>query len=216
LPERIHWTKDKETVFEKIETKLHHPPAPPLRERVSTALYKLKVQNTKLERAGDNMQTRDKELFDRCVKATVAKDNPRAAMYANEIAEIRKVARIIIRSQLALEQVALRLETVEELGDMMVTIMPVTSVVRALKNDLAGIIPEVASELSGINEILDSVVIEAGEVTGSSIDMKASSEEAQRVLNEANAVAEQRMKEQFPALPAGLAIPGTEALRTGT
>jgi len=216
LPERIRWTKDKETVFEKIETKLHHPPAPPLRQRVTTALYKLKVQNTKLERTGDNMQTRDQELFDRCVKATVAKDSARAAMYANEIAEIRKVARIVIRSQLALEQVALRLETVEELGDMMVTIMPVTAVVRALKNDLAGIIPEVASELSGINEILDSVVIEAGEVTGSSIDMKASSEEARRVLNEANAVAEQRMKEQFPALPAGLVIPGQEALKTGT
>jgi len=171
-------------------------------------LHRLKIQSDKLEQTADRLQSRDKELFDRCVKAMMVKDEARAAMYANEIAEVRKMARIIIRSQLALEQVTMRLETVEELGDMMVQMGPVVGVVKAINVQLAGVIPEVAGELESINDVLNGVVLEAGDVTGRQHDIKVSDEEARNVLNEANAVAEQRMKDHFPELPTGLLPPG--------
>lgn len=194
----------KKSIITRIESKLHHPPPPPLKERINNVLHRLKIQSDKLEQTADRLQSRDKELFDRCVKAMMVKDEARAAMYANEIAEVRKMARIIIRSQLALEQVTMRLETVEELGDMMVQMGPVVGVVKAINVQLAGVIPEVAGELESINDVLNGVVLEAGDVTGRPSDIKVSDEEARNVLNEANAVAEQRMKDRFPELPAGL------------
>jgi len=194
----------KKSIITRIESKLHHPPPPPMKERINNVLHRLKIQLDKLEQTADRLQSRDKELFGRCVKAMMVKDEARAAMYANEIAEIRKMARITIRSQLALEQVTMRLETVEELGDMMVQMGPVVGVVKAINGQLAGVIPEVAGELESINDVLNGVVLEAGDVTGQPYNIKVSDETAKNVLNEANAVAEQRMKDRFPELPAEL------------
>jgi len=50
-------------------------------------------------------------------------------MYANEIAEIRKIAKVTLRSELALEQVVLRLETIQEFGDVAAMMGPVAGVV---------------------------------------------------------------------------------------
>jgi division protein CdvB (Snf7/Vps24/ESCRT-III family) len=45
------------------------------------------------------------------------------------------------------------------------------------------------------------MVVEVGEATGMSIDMEAANEEAKKVLEEAAAVAEHRLKEKLPELP---------------
>ena len=122
-------------------------------------------------------------------------------MYANECAEVRKIAKVTLQSQLALEQVALRLETIEEFGDVARMMGPVSSVVRSVKNQISGVIPEVGYELNEVGELLGSFVVEAGEPMAASFDVAASNEEAQRILGEANAIAEQHIKEKFPELP---------------
>jgi division protein CdvB (Snf7/Vps24/ESCRT-III family) len=155
------------------------------------------------------MQQHDRDIFAKCVNSQVAHDTARAAMYANECAEVRKMAKVTLQCQLALEQVSLRLETIEEFGDVARMMAPVASVVHSIKNQISGVIPEVGFELSEIGEVLNGFVLEAGEATGSAgYDMEASGTEAQRIMSEANAIAEQHMKERFPDLPAsGLASP---------
>ena len=44
----------------------------------------------------------------------------RAAMCANEIAEVRKLIKFLYSVQLAIERVILRLETIKELSDIVV------------------------------------------------------------------------------------------------
>jgi division protein CdvB (Snf7/Vps24/ESCRT-III family) len=63
-------------------------------------------------------------------------------------------------------------------------------------------------ELAQVNDTLEGMVVEVGESTESSFDAAASSGEAQQILQEANTVAEQKMKERFPELPP---IPTSEA-----
>jgi division protein CdvB (Snf7/Vps24/ESCRT-III family) len=148
------------------------------------------------------MQQHDQDIFTKCVNAQMARDAARAAMYANECAEVRKMAKVTLQCELALEQVSLRLETAEAFGDIAQMMAPVASVVHSIKNQISGVIPEVGFELSEIGEVLNSVVAETGEATGTSYDVEASSAEAQRILSEANVIAEQHMKEKFPDLPA--------------
>jgi len=194
-----HWDKeDKETIFEKIGGKIHT--RPPLKERLSNSIYRVKVIESKLEQLSNRMEAKNKELFEHCTAAISSMDHDRAAMYANECAQVRKMAKTVLRSQLALEQVGLRLETIREFGDVAAEMSPLAHVVHSLKGGLAGIMPEVSYELGVIGDTLNGLVVEAGEATGSTFDVEASSDEAQKILREANAVTEQRMKEHFPTL----------------
>jgi len=194
------WDRDeREPVFSRVGDRFHHKPA--VKEQITSALYRLNVQKNKLETAASRMQQHDKDIFAKCINSQMAHDNARAMMYANECAEVRKMAKVTVQCQMALEQVYLRLETIEEFGDVAKMMAPVASVVHSIKNQISGVMPEVGFELGQIGEVLSGVVDEAGEVTGSNYDVNASGEEAQRILGEANTIAEQHMKNIFPDLP---------------
>ena len=141
-------------------------------------------------------------MFQRCIGAQLSKDPAHAALYANECAEIRKMAHLTLSSELALERVILRMQTVEEFGDIMAQIAPVIGIVRETRGRIAGVIPEVANELGEVNNMLSDMSMETGEVgENPGFDMSASSSEARKVLEESSAIASQQMKERFPELP---------------
>jgi division protein CdvB (Snf7/Vps24/ESCRT-III family) len=147
------------------------------------------------------MQQHDKEMFDKCVRAQVSKDDARAAMYANECAQIRKMAKITLQCQLALMQASLRLETAREFGNIASMMAPVASVVRSVQGHISGIIPEVGFELAEIGEVLNNAVSDIGGPLGSDTVVQATGEDAQKILTEANALAEHRIQQHFPELP---------------
>jgi division protein CdvB (Snf7/Vps24/ESCRT-III family) len=174
----------------------------PLKTRIIEAQYNVRSMISRLDAYIARMQERDKVLFERVVDAQMSKDATRAAMYANEVAEIRKITKQLITTQVALEQVSLRLETITELGDVYVNLIPVMGVINELKTSLKGIMPELSIELSELGDGLQEVVVEAGEFSGIGAVGVASSPEARKILEEASLIAEQRMKEKFPELPA--------------
>ena len=191
---------DREPLTTRITNRMHRNI--PVKERVDEAIFRLRVQENRLDAAANRMQQHNKDMFDKCVKAQIEKDSARAAMYANECAQVRKMAKVTLQCQLALEQAALRLETVREFGQVAAMMAPVAAVVRSVQGKISGVIPEVGYELGEIGEMLNSVVYEVGEATGSKYEVQASSEEAQRILMEANTLAEHRMQQRFPDLPA--------------
>src|SRR5437870_3500395 len=132
-------------LFRSLEEKVHPIP---LKERVDQALYRLATQKEKLEHMSSRLQQRDKEMFQRCIGAQLSKDSAHAALYANECAEIRKMAHITLSSELALERVVLRLQTIEEFGDIMAQIAPVIGVVRETRGRIAGVILEESSAIA--------------------------------------------------------------------
>jgi len=193
---RFPWSKKREVLppAQPIQT-------PPMKERVTEIITRLRVQNEKLNRTTQRLQARAKELFDQCVRAESDKDTARAAMYANEIAELRKMNRVILRSQHSLEKVTIRLETVKEFGDVMNVLGPAVNIVQQIQGELTGVVPEVAGDLAKVDEMLDSLLVEAGTVTGETVDVSVHDEEAKKVLQEASEIAAQRMKTSFPELP---------------
>ncbi|MEM2921046.1 MAG: Snf7 family protein [Candidatus Bathyarchaeia archaeon] len=173
----------------------------PLKERISYTIYRLKIQSRRLEQAGQRMQSHYNEIFRKCTNAIMVKDNVRASMYANECAEIKKMCQTILSSQFAIEQLVLRLETIEEFGDVVVEMSPVAGVINSLRTHLAGIVPEVSFKLGEIGDSLNDLVMESGGATAMTVNIGSSSEEAERILSDANTIAEQKMKEKFPTLP---------------
>lgn len=189
---------DAFSFIRKVEDKLHPTP---LKERVASATFKLDAQLDKLEHMYTRLQQRDTELFQRCIGAQVSKDPAHAKIYANECAEIRKIAKVVLGSQLALEKVILRLQTVEEFGDIMVQMAPVMGIVKETKTKIAGIVPQVANELEEVNTMLGDLTLEAGEASPTSLPIETSDEEAKKVLEETGLIAEQKLRDHFPELP---------------
>ena len=171
----------------------------PLKERLALVTYRLRTLRNKIESNGLLMQRRDRELFDKCVAARTSGDAERANLYAEECAEVRKIAKIVLQSELAIEQLIFKLETAEMLGDIAYLVHPVKTVVATVGEHVKHLMPEVSFELGQINESLDGLVVDAGGISDTMTPI-APTAEAEKILSEADALAEQKIKSRFPTL----------------
>jgi division protein CdvB (Snf7/Vps24/ESCRT-III family) len=198
-------TRREETPLTRRIQEAVKPPGP-LKPRLDGAVRRIELQVNKLDQASEKFSVRDRTIFARIVDAYTKHDTARANVFANELAEIRKMEKLITNARLALEQIVLRLRTVSELGDVVSTLGPAVGVLRTVRSGLVSVFPEAESELGEIGNLLSGIMMEAGTETGMSLNFNAVNEDATKILTEASTVAEQRIKEKFPDLPPG--IPG--------
>jgi len=191
-------------------------PPGPLKPRMDFAVRRIELQVQKLDQATERFTQRDKAIFARIVDAYSKHDTSRANVFANELAEVRKMERLIINARLALEQIVLRLRTVSELGDVVSTLGPAVGVLRTVRSGLVSVFPEAENELGEIGNMLSGIMMEAGQGSGMTLNFDTVNEDASKILTEAATVAEQRIKEKFPDLPQGMpAMPASQE-KTGT
>jgi len=205
-------TRREEQPFTSKLKEAVRPPGP-LKPRLDFAVRRIELQVQKLDQATERFGQRDKTIFARIVDAYTKHDTSRANVFANELAEIRKMEKLIINARLALEQIVLRLRTVSELGDVVSTLGPAVSVLRSVRTGLVSVFPEAENELGEIGNMLSGIMIEAGQSQGMTLSFDTVNEDASKILTEASTVAEQRIKEKFPDLPPG--IPGLPAAPIG-
>jgi len=205
-------TRREEQPFTNRIKEAVKPPGP-LKPRLDFAVRRIELQVQKLDQATDRFGQRDKTIFARIVDAYTKHDTARANVFASELAEVRKMERLIINARLALEQIVLRLRTVSELGDVVSTLGPAVGVLRSVRTGLVSVFPEAENELGEIGNMLSGIMIEAGQGSGMTLNFDTVNEDAAKILTEASTVAEQRIKEKFPELPSG--IPGIPATSLG-
>jgi division protein CdvB (Snf7/Vps24/ESCRT-III family) len=179
-------------------------PPGPLKPRLDFAVRRIELQVQKLDQATDRFSQRDKTIFARIVDAYTKHDSARANVFANELAEVRKMERLIMNAKLALEQITLRLRTVSELGDVVSTLGPAVGVLRSVRSGLVSVFPEAENELGEIGNMLSGIMIEAGQSSGMTLNFDAVNEDSAKILTEAATVAEQKIKDKFPDLPPGM------------
>jgi division protein CdvB (Snf7/Vps24/ESCRT-III family) len=209
-------SKREDQPFTKKLQEAVKPPGP-LKPRLDFAVRRIELQVQKLDQATERFSQRDKTIFARIVDAYTKHDTSRANVFANELAEIRKMERLIINARLALEQIVLRLRTVSELGDVVSTLGPAVGVLRSVRAGLVSVFPEAENELGEIGNMLSGIMIEAGQGSGMTLNFDSVNEDASKILTEASTVAEQRIKEKFPDLPPGMpGVPTTISEKSST
>jgi division protein CdvB (Snf7/Vps24/ESCRT-III family) len=197
-------TKREEQPFSQRIQEAVRPPGP-LKPRLDFAVRRIDLQVQKLDQATERFGQRDKTIFARIVDAYTKHDTARANVFANELAEIRKMEKLIINARLALEQIVLRLRTVSELGDVVSTLGPAVGVLRSVRAGLVSVFPEAENELGEIGNMLSGIMLEAGQgSSGMTLNFDSVNEDSAKILAEASSVAEQRIKEKFPDLPPGI------------
>ncbi|MCE2614584.1 MAG: Snf7 family protein [Nitrosopumilus sp. (ex Thoosa mismalolli)] len=194
------WSKQPQPgIGEKINDTLK--PKGALKPRVQTAIKKLQLQIKKLDSMLTNLQDRDAKLFQRIVEATQKHDTQTSKVLGNELAEVRKVTKILSSARIALEQIELRLTTCSDLGDTVVAIMPTMGLMKNLKSSLGKIMPGAEQEIGQMAEMLGGFMTESFSGDAAFGVDESSSAESDAILKEAAAVVESSKGDMFPSVP---------------
>jgi len=195
------WSKPQQPgITEKIGTMIK--PSGALKPRVETAIKKLQMQTAKLDGMLSSLNDRDQKIFSRIVTATQQHDTHSANVLSKELAEVRKVRRVLGNARMAIEQIELRLTTFHDLGDTVVTIMPTIGLMKNMKSSLAKFMPGADQELNNMAEMLGGLMTETFHSTDASVGADAvMTSESEKILQEASAVAEQQSVDRFPPIP---------------
>ena len=153
------WSKQaKPGISEKIADTVK--PKGALKPRVQEGIKKLQLQIKKLDTMLSSLQERDAKLFQRIVVATQNHDTQASKVLGNELAEVRKVTKILSSARIALEQIELRLTTFSDLGDTVVAIMPTMGLMKNLKSSLGKVMPGAEQEIGQMAEMLGGFMTE--------------------------------------------------------
>ncbi len=200
------WARQEtQSGFGKIRDKVK--PQGALKPRIQDAVNKLQVQITKMDAMLAKLSERDTRLFKRIVAAMQQHDTNASKAMSNELAEIRKVIKMLSNTRMSFEQVQLRLTTIHDLGDAMVEMGPAMSTMKGLKSSLSQFMPEADGEINGMTQMLNGLMTDS--LAGDSFvpDTDASSEATERILQEASEVAGQQVGEKFPPVPTSTGLP---------
>ncbi|MEM2141337.1 MAG: Snf7 family protein [Nitrososphaera sp.] len=177
-------------------------PQAPLKPRIEEAQKKLQMQISKLDSISGRINEKDQLIFKRIVIAMQSHDAQHARVLSGELSQVRKMGKMISSAKLALEQIQLRLNTITELGDVVVTLSPAMSVIKGLQGGLTGMMPEADQSFSQISDLLGSIMTDSGQIPAGEIgSFTAVNEDTARIMEEASAIVEMNMKSKFPDLP---------------
>ncbi|MEO2264386.1 MAG: hypothetical protein ABGW49_00695 [Nitrosopumilus sp.] len=198
------WNKSTgESISQKVMSKVK--PDEPLKNKIDFAQKKLHVQISKLQIINEKLQTKQDVIFEKIVKAQRNNKNAYAQAYAGELAQVRKMKNMISGAKLSIEQVKLRLDTVSELGDVVVTLSPCMSIIKGLAPSISGIMPEANASMQDLSSILGDVMSGSSMSLGN--DMTVSSEtnaDTLAILEEAHNVISGQTKSSIPDVPENL------------
>jgi division protein CdvB (Snf7/Vps24/ESCRT-III family) len=178
----------------------------PLKPRIEEAQRKLQVQISKLDAISSKMQEKDRVIFNRIVNAMQNHDSHYAKVLSGELSQIRRTNKMVNSAKLAFEQIQLRLNTMTELGDVVVTLSPAMSVIKGIQSGLKTMLPEADQSFGQISELLGGIMSGSSQMTSSSEALKAEAstisldEEAVDILQEATAIVEESTRGKFPDL----------------
>jgi division protein CdvB (Snf7/Vps24/ESCRT-III family) len=182
---------------------LTHSAPPPLREVAAKSIYTLRVQQNKLEQASFRLKERDKVLFETCMGALKKNNKERAAVCANEIAEVRKLLKFLYNVQLAIERVVLRLETIKELSEIVVDLKPALKLLQGVSQELFQVLPDVSAELNNVNSTIAETLY-ATKISSDAnvlVPVERKTVGGEEILKEVSTFLEQKLSESLPEPP---------------
>jgi division protein CdvB (Snf7/Vps24/ESCRT-III family) len=199
-----NWSKNgNEGLSQKVFGKVK--PDAPIKNKIDDAQKKLELQIMKLGNISEKLQKKNDLIFEKIVKAQRSNNHAYAKAYATELQEIRKMNNMVNNAKLSMEQINIRLNTVSELGDVVVTLSPCMSVIKGLGVSLGGIMPQANSSMQDLSKILGDVLSgSAVAQQDTTLLSREGSADTVAILEEAQAVIEGQTENNIPAIPSDI------------
>lgn len=199
------WNQHKESLSQKVIDKVK--PDAPLKPKIDEAQKKLQLQIIKLDSITKKLKEKDDFIFKKVVESVRTHDKQYSQAYAIELHEIRKMNKMVTSAKLAMEQIQIRLNTISELGDVVVTLSPCMSIIKGLGAGLGGLMPEANASMQDLSNILGDIMSGASVNGHENIAVDTSSADTTAILEEAQSILEGHVRSTIPDLPVNLPVP---------
>ena len=198
------WNKTEgESISQKVMGKVK--PDEPLKNKIDFAQKKLQFQISKLDGINEKLQKKHDVIFEKIVNSQRHNKTSYAQAYAGELTQVRKMKNMVSGAKLSMEQVKLRLDTVSELGDVVVTLSPCMAIIKGLSPSLSGIMPEANASMQDLSQILGDVMSGSSVGVGDSMSMPTETNaDTLAILEEAHSVIAGQTKSSIPDVPDSL------------
>ncbi|MCH7647479.1 MAG: hypothetical protein IIA83_02575 [Thaumarchaeota archaeon] len=180
-------------------------PEGPIKNKIDLAQKKLEFQILKLDGINEKLKKKHDMIFEKIVNAQRNNQNGYAQAYAGELAQVRKMRNMVSGAKLSMEQINLRLSTISELGDVVVTLSPCMAIIRGLAPSLKGIMPEASATMQDLSQILGDVMSGSSINIGDSLSVGTETNaDTLTILEEAHNVIAGQTKSAIPEIPDSL------------
>ena len=194
-----HGVKNSINISQKFLNKIK--PETALKSRIGDAEKKLECQILRLTQVHSKLKQNHDHIFKKIVDAKLIHDESRARTYALELQEIKKVKNKIAGAKLAMEQIKLRLGTVSELGDIVVTLSPCMSLIKGLAPSISGLLPQINESMRDLPNMFEDLLADSSLSTESIMQPYEGNADTEAILNEAQHTLEGRTRTTIPEAP---------------
>ena len=162
-----------------------------LKPKVDNMMRILELHSSKLKMTKDKFQKKEAIIFNQIVECNLRRDTLTANVLANELAQMRKITAMISYYYVIVEKSLLRIETVNNMGDLTVALSPMFKTVKKMKGSLSNIVPEANAELNQLGDLMSEIVDEDRLTADEPAKFEVKDELAEQILSEASLVADQ-------------------------
>lgn len=162
---------------------------------------RLNEQHAQLRMRLKTLQTWEAQILKTCALHIANKEKARARIYANELVEIHKTLAMLQQAELIVEALRLRMATARELGQVSVSLKPLTFALVQVKSQLQMLVPEAARGLDAATQTLASVLsISTPDTPLDDFTSSFQSEGVEEVLREVAREADVRLRQSLDNL----------------
>jgi len=176
-------------------------PQTSLKNRINDAEKKMECQILRLEQVHNKLKQNHDHVFKKIVEAQLARNESRARTYAIELQEIRKTKNKIAEAKLAMEQIKIRLGTVSELGDIVVTLSPCMSLIKGLAPSISTLMPQMHTSMEDLTNMFGDMLTDSSLSQESMTPIYQGNTDTDAILQEAHDVIEGKTRTAMPEPP---------------
>ena len=172
-----------------------------LKNKMYDAGKKMESQILRLEQTHTKLKQNYDHVFKKIVDAKKMRNESRAMTYAIELQEIKKAKNKIAEAKLAMEQIKLRLNTVSELGDIVVTLSPCMSLIKGLAPSISTLMPQMHTSMEDLTSMFSDMLTDSSLSQESMTPIHQGNTDTDAILQEAHNVIEGKTRTAMPEPP---------------
>jgi len=175
-----------------------------LKNKMYDAGKKMESQILRLEQTHTKLKQNYDHIFKKIVECKRNGNNEnesRARTYAIELQEIKKAKNKIAEAKLAMEQIKLRLNTVSELGDIVVTLSPCMSLIKGLAPSISTLMPQMHTSMEDLTNMFGDMLTDSSLSQESMTPTYQGNTDTDAILQEAHDVIEGKTRTSMPEPP---------------
>lgn len=181
-----------------------------LRAKIDPAIKKLEIYRRDISMLKKRVEDRRERLFMDMIRALQSNEKDKAAVYANEHSEVKKIIKVLNVCDVALSQIIVRLESIRDVGEAIMHIEGAFKIAKSLNKELVALPQELAETTSSLQDELIQIMSELGQLSPN-VSIAVGEHSADEIIEEAMKYVEERGRQ---ALPDTLSAPSLQKIIT--